>query len=155
MILDTLSQSASYAHLGDPALDARVRLAFAYLRAFSPDVADGRYDLDGDAVFALVQSYSTVEAAQKQFESHSQYLDIQYVAEGIERIQYAPVDSLVVVTPYVREKDCLHYRDSDQATDLIMSPGSFAIFFPNDGHKPGCSVEAPVRIKKVVIKVLA
>lgn len=155
MILDTLSQSALYTHFGDTALGARIRLAFDYLRAFSPDVADGRYDLDGDAVFALVQSYSTVEAPQKKFESHRQYLDIQYVADGIERVQYNPVDSLVAVTPYMPEKDCTHYQDSDEATDLIMRHGSFAIFFPNDGHKPGCSVEAPVLIKKVVIKVVA
>ena len=155
MILDTLAQSALYTHLGDIALTARMRLAFDYLKAFSPDVADGRYDVNGDAVFALVQSYATVDATQKKLESHRQYLDIQYVAEGLERIQHVPVDALVAATSYVPEKDCTHYRDSNRTTDLILGAGSFAIFFPNDGHKPGCSVDGPVRVKKVVMKVRA
>lgn len=148
MILDTLPQCHLYADLG-----ARIRRGFEYLQSFSPGVADGRYELDGDAVFALVQSHPTAPAKGKKFESHQQYLDIQYVAEGIERIQYAPVASLVVDLPYVAEKDCALYRDPDHVTDLILQPGLFAIFYPADGHKPGCCVEAPMRVKKVVVKV--
>lgn len=148
MILDTVAQSRLYAPLG-----AQISRALEYLETFSPAVADGRYDLDGDAVFALVQSYSTAPATEEMFESHQRHLDIHYIAEGIEKIQYAPVDSLVIEKPYVAEKDCAKYRDPVYSSDLILKAGSFAIFYPNDGHKPRCSVVAPIWVKKVVIKV--
>ena len=40
------------------ALDSRFGHGFLlWLEAFTPDRADGRYEIEGDAVFALVQSY--------------------------------------------------------------------------------------------------
>jgi YhcH/YjgK/YiaL family protein len=34
-----------------------------------------------------------------------------------------------------------------------MRPGSFAILYPHDGHKPCCSWHAPASVKKVVVKI--
>src|SRR5688572_29530345 len=65
MILDTLSQSASYQQLGP-----RFAAGLKWLGEFSPATADGRYDIDGDDVFALVQSYDTVPSTEKKYESH-------------------------------------------------------------------------------------
>ena len=44
---------------------------------------DGRYDIC-DGVFAMVQRYETVDFNEARFESHKDYFDIQYVAEGFE-----------------------------------------------------------------------
>ncbi|MCX0221867.1 YhcH/YjgK/YiaL family protein, partial [Escherichia coli] len=38
---------------------------------------------------------------------------------------------------------------------ITLKPGMFAIFMPGEPHKPGCAVETPAEIKKVVIKVRA
>ncbi len=148
MILDTLSHSASYQQLG-----SRFAAGLKWLGAFSPATADGRYDIDGDDVFALVQSYDTVPATEKQYESHRVYADIQYVAEGSELIYYAPTVGLRPTMAYNEVKDYLLYSDPVAATPLLLEPGSFAIFYAQDGHKPGCSHKAANRIKKVVIKV--
>ena len=148
MILDTLSQSAPYQLLGP-----RFAAGLNWLAEFSPATDAGRYDIDGADVFALVQSYDTVAATEKQYESHRVYADIQYVAEGLELIYYAPVAGLRPTMAYDEVKDCILYSDSAIATPLVLSPGSFAIFYAQDGHKPGCFHEASDRIKKVVIKV--
>jgi YhcH/YjgK/YiaL family protein len=148
MILDTLSQAAPYQLLGP-----RFSAGFKWLAEFSPATADGRYDIDGDDVFALVQSYDTVPATEKKYESHRIYADIQYVAEGLELIYYAPTASLRPTMAYDEVKDCLLYSDPAVATPLVLEPGTFAIFFAQDGHKPGCLHKAADRIRKVVIKV--
>lgn len=148
MILDTLCQSASCLRLGP-----RFVAGFEWLAGFSPTTPDGRYDIAGDDTFALVQSYYTVEPAQKKYESHRIYADIQYVAEGAELIYYAPTAGLTPAIPYDETKDCLFYVDSTSASPLLLEPGSFAIFFPQDAHKPGCVHQDASRIKKVVIKV--
>ena len=51
MIMDTLSNR----HLYEP-LQRGLRLGFEYLAAFDPATPDGRYPIDGEQVFALVQS---------------------------------------------------------------------------------------------------
>jgi YhcH/YjgK/YiaL family protein len=116
-------------------------------------MADGRYDIDGDDVFALVQSYDTVPLSEKKYESHRVYADIQYIAEGSEIIYYAPTDELVPTMAYDAAWDCILYTDPAAATPLLMEPGRFAIFYARDGHKPGCVHNTASRMKKVVIKV--
>ncbi len=147
MILDLLPQASRYTGLGP-----RIALGLDWLARFDPSTADGRYDLAGDDVFALVQSYATVPATEKKFESHRMYLDIQYIAAGTETIFYAPTSTLVPATEYDATKDFLLYAEPSAATPLRLSPGSFALFYPADGHKPGCLSGAPGPIKKVVIK---
>jgi len=148
MILDTLTSAPIHRHLG-----AGFTAAFDWLAAFVPETPDGRYDIEGDDVYALVQSYDTVPATEKKYESHRAYADIQYVAAGTELIHYAPVGGLRPVTDYDAQKDYLLYADPAAATPLHMAPGTFAVFLPHDGHKPGCTNGTPSRIKKVVVKV--
>lgn len=148
MILDTLDHHDAYQSLGP-----RFGAGLAWLAKFSPDTADGRYEIDGDHVFALVQSYNTAPAAEKKFEAHRIYADIQYIVAGTEIIQYAPVSVLQPSMEYDGKKDYLLFHDLPVTTSLRLSPGSFAIFYPRDGHKPCCSAESSSAIKKVVIKV--
>lgn len=148
MIIDVLSHSASYRALGP-----RLSAGLDWLARFDPATPDGHYEIQGDDVFALVQSYDTAPATEKKYESHRVYADIQYVANGTEVIHYAPTDRLQSVTAYDAQKDYLLYADPIAATPLHLNPGSFAIFYPHDGHKPGCIDGAPSRMKKVVIKV--
>jgi biofilm protein TabA len=148
MILDTLSHSASYQQLGP-----RFAAGLKWLEEFLPATVDGRYDIDGDDVFALVQSYDTVPPVEKKYESHRVYADIQYIAEGAEVIYYAPTAGLVPTIAYDETKDCLLYSDPAAATPLFMAPGRFAIFYAQDGHKPGCVHDRASSIKKVVVKV--
>jgi YhcH/YjgK/YiaL family protein len=148
MILDTLNNHAAY-----QAMAPGLARGFAWFTGFSTEMPDGRYDIAGEDVFALVQSYHTVPAAEKQYESHRDYLDIQYLAAGYEVIYYAPVDLLRTATDYHAEKDYQLYHDPVVATGLQLTAGSFAVFYPQDGHKPGCVNGSPSPVKKVVIKV--
>jgi uncharacterized protein, YhcH/YjgK/YiaL family len=150
VILDQLSHASRYHTLG-PRFAAGLR----WLATFDPATADGRYDIDADDVYALVQSYSTVASAEKKYESHRAYADIQFIVSGEESIHYAPTETLTAVTDYDATKDFTLYRDPapTNATPLALNPNSFAIFLPHDGHKPGCIASAPSPIKKVVIKV--
>jgi YhcH/YjgK/YiaL family protein len=149
VIIDLLPHASRYHAIGP-----RFAAGLKWLERFSPDMADGRYDLDGDRVFALVQSYETEVAAAKKYESHRLHADIQFVASGNEVIYYAPVAALRSLTNYNENGDYLLYRDpSSAATPLALTPGSFAIFFPQDGHKPGCIAGARGHVKKAVIKI--
>ena len=149
MISDLISHASHYSTLGP-----RFAAGLKWLSAFSRETADGRYDIDGDHVYALVQSYTTVPASEKKYESHRLHADIQFIAAGAESILYVPTDALTAETAYDSQKDYLLYADPEvAATPLAMEPGRFAIFLAHDGHKPGCVAGSPSSIKKVVIKV--
>jgi len=149
VIFDLLANQALYR-----SLHPGFAVSFDWLARFDPSLAVGKYPIDGDKVFALVQSYSTAPAAEKKLETHVAHIDIQCVVSGVETMLVAPRSSLVVTEPYDPTRDIAFYADPAQATPLFCTPGSFAIYFPTDAHKPCCmSGFSPVAVKKVVIKI--
>jgi YhcH/YjgK/YiaL family protein len=150
MILDTLSNASSYEGL-HPSLGR----AFAWLSTYDSETPDGRYEITGPSLVAIVQRYITAPAESKKWETHRLHGDVQYLAEGVEGIGYAARSTLAVKTPYNPQKDAeLYEPPAVFSTRLELNAGSFAIFFPHDGHQPGVMVDAASPVHKVVIKFL-
>ena len=110
----------------------------------------GRVDIDGDRLYALVQEYQTRPAEQGLWEAHRRYIDVQYIVSGRERMGVANIHTMQL-GEYVMEKDFQPMTGT--GNDIEVFPGSFIIFFPEDGHMPGLKVNEPERVKKVVLKV--
>ena len=148
MILDQLSASAAY-----EGLHPLFPKAFAYLRAFDVATPDGKYELQGQDLVAIVQRYQTAPSADKLWEAHQVYGDIQVVYQGVESCGHADQRSLTVTKPYIAEKDVEKYAAPTAPSALLtLGRGNFAIFHPQDGHQPGVQLGAPADILKVVIK---
>ncbi|HEX6927188.1 MAG TPA: YhcH/YjgK/YiaL family protein [Longimicrobiaceae bacterium] len=150
MIFDTLANRAHYDHL-----HPRLRLGFDFLEAFDPNSPDGRFPIEGERVFALVQSYETGPSADRRFEIHRRYIDLQYVVAGRERILRAPGEGLEVEVPYDEERDAEFYHDPPASSSVLLIPGDFAILFPGEAHKNGCMAGARDPVRKIVIKIEA
>ena len=110
-----------------------------------------RVDLDGDKLFGIVQKYVTKPACEKKYEGHRKYIDIQFVFSGHEIMGWEHVSKTPEGTEYSDEKDCV--LCDIQGTDLKMGPGYFAVFYPNDLHKPGVSDGEDVDVVKFLFKV--
>jgi len=148
MILTTLAEADALS-----ALEPGIGTGLRWLRAFDPAVPDGRHEIDGDDVFALVSTYDTGPATEKRFETHRLYLDLQYVAAGTERILHAPAHGLTVEVPYDEAKDIAFYADPKASSSLLLRAGDLAVFHPADAHKPGCMAGGRDEVRKVVVKV--
>jgi len=125
MISDSLAHSDRYARL-HPCFAA----AFEFLRTLSANPADGRHEIDGDSLFALVQSYSTTPATERKLEHHRKYADIQFLFAGEEMIEHAALEGLKVDTPYNAEKDYGLVQDSTFRSAVLLHPGRFGFFSP-------------------------
>jgi len=148
MVLDTLSNSPSY-----EGLHPSFQRAFAWLSTFDPSTPDGRYEIGGPSLVAIVQRYATAPTHEKKWETHRLHGDIQYVVTGREQIGYAARESLAVKTLYNPEKDAEFYEaPSGPHAHLLLEAGFFAIFLPQDGHQPGVMIERADTVHKVVIK---
>ena len=109
MILDRLENSFVYAQL-----DRRFAAGFAYLRETDlTNVPDGRYEIDGSNVVAIVQAYATKPRSAGRWEAHRDHADIQYVVTGAERMGVVPMDGMQLQPPYDPEKDVEFYTGDD------------------------------------------
>ena len=154
MIYDTLGRLDLYRPLSP-------RLAAAIDWIGTTDVAslavDGqRRSVVGDDVAIIVSRYTTWPAERYIWESHRKFIDIQIVLTGQEQISVTPVsDALHIATPYDDAKDVVFYaRDTAAAATLHMTPGRFAVFFPEDAHGPNQAWGGtPAEASKLVVKV--
>lgn len=148
MILDALPQWRRYA-----ALNPRFAKAFAFLEQATPDVADGRHEIDGDAVFALVQRYETRTVAGP-LEAHRRYVDVQFMLRGREVIQWAPLALLAEASrPFDEVTDAALFAAGGDLVPVRLAAGQFAILFPDDAHAPCCAWAGPEAVVKIVVKV--
>jgi YhcH/YjgK/YiaL family protein len=114
----------------------------------------GKYPVDGDNVFAIVNEYMTKPLAECDPESHRDYADIQIMVAGVERLGYAPLNGQPETTPYDEERDVAFYSLApEDLSYLTLYPGEFIIFFPSDIHQPEVYTHQPELVRKVVIKV--
>lgn len=115
---------------------------------------DGKYEIQGEDIFIVISSYDTMPEIEKKGEVHRKYVDIQYIFQGRELIKVANDDgNNEIHLAYKDEDDIMFYSQIKEESSLIMDIGDFAIFYPQDIHKPGCDYITKSRIRKGVIKI--
>jgi len=147
MIIDKIENADLYKNLGE-----RIKKSFDYIKKTDlKNLRPGRYDIDGDNIFALISDYQTKAESDGKLEAHKKYIDVQYVIEGEELMGYAPLGNQQILEAYKEENDIIFYKG--EKVFIKVSKGMFAIFFPEDVHMPGISVDKKSSVKKLVIKV--
>lgn len=146
MVVDRLSNWSFYRGLPERLLRALEFLS----REDLAQLPLGRIDLEGDHLFALVQEYTTRPENECRWEAHRKYCDVQYVVSGCERIGVAPLDNMTVDMPYDVERDVGFFHG--EGDWLTLRAGTFAIFAPQDVHRPCAQVGAGERVRKIVFK---
>ncbi len=128
---------------------------FAFIQKCSVATAPGRYEIDGEDACASVFSYDTKPQTSAVYEAHRRKIDIQLLLAGRELIHVADIGGLAIKTAYEAEKDCAFYDDPPWLPGVVpLTVGCFAVFFPNDAHKPGINYAAvPENVKKIVVKL--
>lgn len=145
MIFDKLENLHKYIDL-----HPRFEKAFDFL--ISTDLESlpiGRHLIDGEDIYVSAAEYFTKDKGY--LESHRDYIDIQLITRGSEKIGFALHTDQAEKEPYSEEKDIsFYYGDCDH---VRLVPGTFAIFFPEDLHKPGIMGRKLAEIKKIVVKI--
>jgi biofilm protein TabA len=119
-----------------------------------PSLAPGKYEIEGNTLFALIQDNQTAPRSDRRAEIHRNYVDIQYVHSGSEIIGYGMVNPANdVLENLLNVKDALFFKNVKDEIELIMTPGTYAVFFPADVHRPGCIHGTAAWVRKVVVKV--
>jgi biofilm protein TabA len=147
MIFDILANADRY----DP-VHPLFAECFTFLKSTDLAVLPvGRQPLGSSGCTVIVSEAAPKTKENSRLEGHRAFIDIQYMVAGEEIIGYVP------------RSDCTE-KSNDVANDfqelqgnaeyLTLRPGCFAIYFPDDGHRPGIGTGAHTGlIRKIVIKV--
>ena len=138
-----------------PVLPPALHRALNYLKStdFSK-VQPGKFAIDGDKLHGMLNEYQSEPKEKRRLEAHRKYIDVQYMVSGEETIGYGRLtDDLIVLEDKLAEKDAIFFQEVSNETDIVMTPGMYAIFFPWDVHRPNCAAGSPGAVRKVVLKV--
>jgi biofilm protein TabA len=146
MILDVLENAHRYLALHEEftkALDFLLR----------PDLKElpvGKYEIDGDRVYAMVSKDTGRRKEDALLETHKKYIDIQLVLAGTDDMGWKPKSLCKKPAgKYDQKTDEQLFADKPDAWISTVS-GAFVIFFPEDAHMPLISSG---QLHKVVVKV--
>ncbi len=129
MVIDTLQHLELY-----QGLHSRIGLVIDFIEK-AAELTTGRYDL-GDGNYVLIHEGETRDGTNALFEVHDRYLDLQVVAKGAERVEWAERSMLTPNDPVDPVKDIGFYRGAGDGFDVMA--GMFYLVFPQDAHKPNC-----------------
>ena len=144
MIVEPLDQVARYS-----TVHPLFQKACDFLRLVERQgMPEGRFPIEEDRLIAIVTTGDREIGAQ--LEAHRQYIDIQYIMSGIDRIGWKSVAACQdVASGYSAEQDKIFFADAP-VTWIDVQPGCCAIFFPNDAHVP---LSGEGMVKKVIVKL--
>ena len=146
MILDTLQAAMRYNSV-HPAFQA----AFAFLqRQDLAQLADGRIEIDGSRLYAIVFRKKGQGKRAARLETHDKYIDVQFTVAGADQIGWASRAACAGTSEgYDAAKDVEFYKAKPESWATV-SAGTFAVFFPEDAHAP---LGTRKQVHKVVVKI--
>lgn len=132
-----------------------IRQCLSAIRDFDfNSVLDGKYELCGCTM--SVESPATEPEEERKLEGHKKFIDIQFEIKGSE--EWIGVES-IFDSPRALES----YEDRDlyffeshreKESKVYFTEGRFAVFFPEDLHRPLCQGRRGKEIlRKAVMKV--
>ena len=149
MIVDRIENAHLYT-----SLDGGIAKALDLLKAPGlVEKADGKYDVEDEKLFYVVDRYQTQPVEQGRFEAHRKYIDVQFIAAGQEMIGYCHLENLQIDEPYDAGNDIAFYKQPAEITAVNLTAGMFCILFPEDAHMPCRQTKGPENVTKIVVKV--
>lgn len=147
--------------LGDPdgsfaASPKAILRAIDYIRARDfTKIDDGRYQIEGDDMYATVTRYMSRPASECRPETHRKYVDLLYLVSGEEYLGWCPMNpDLKVTSPYDEAADVEFYEKLVPESSFVLSEGSVVVLFPKDVHQPYIMIgDTPSPITKVIVKI--
>ncbi len=130
------------------------RVVGDFLRAAAAPLADGVYPLQGDAIVARVMTYATRPRAAAVLEVHREFIDVQMMLDGVERLQWYPAATLTATAAYDAIRDVEFFAKPVRAPlQATLARPLVAVFFPGDAHCTQLQLRAPRTVRKIVVKI--
>lgn len=143
MIIDKIENISLYEQIPDYAVE--------FIKNLTSDTLCSKYKLNEND-YVNIETYNTKPVTQGKFETHNDYIDIQLLLDGTEKIYLNNRQTLKILTPYNSEKDITFYSDDISTSDYVTLNGkNFIMLYPHEAHAP--QIGDGKNVKKVVVKL--
>ena len=151
MIVGLLSDVGRFKNVLPPAVIRAIRaLQEVDLTRLEP----GRYDLEGDDLFYVVQDATPLTEEEIRPEAHFVYTDVHITISASERYSFSlPEAGLATTEKPVEGSDVAYYPTPTNESFFKLNPGAFVVFWPGELHRTCLAVTDKATFRKVVIKV--
>ena len=150
MIYDRIENAIKYF-----AKESLLLRAIQFAEQQAAALENGDHWLEEGVVKALLQAYETSPAEERFFERHRKFIDVQVMIKGMERHDVTQAPDLVPNMEYDEKMDLIKFENPERFSTVILEPGYFVVYFPQDAHRPGCTVGSRESVRKVCMKVKA
>jgi YhcH/YjgK/YiaL family protein len=106
--------------------------------------------MDSENMYSLIEEYNTKLKEQGHWEAHRRYIDLQYIAQGVESFGYANINHLKQ-GEYDAGKD--FWSLEGDGDFLTLRSGTFILLMPEDAHMSGMALGSPAPVRKIVVKI--
>jgi len=127
--------------------------AICFARDFNTAQGNTKFEISGKDIYATSASYTTKSVDESCFENHRKYIDVHVILEGEELHGHTVDDSIDVLSEYDEETDLKTYKRPTTYNSVVLKPGKFVVFYPQDLHMPNCCVNEQTPVKKLVVKI--
>ncbi len=148
MIVTTIDKLTQYSEI--PYAEDIVNFLNDYMKT---DMAEGRFDIRGDELFATASRYFTQPNIERQFENHRKYIDLQIVFEGKEEIHWADTATLNMVSEEYSKGGDIAFYTGESMGFVLLGGNQCAVLFEEDAHMPNVLHEKSEKVLKIVFKI--
>ena len=151
MIVGLLSEVSAEKNV----LPAALARGIEALMKLDPSRIDaGRYEVEGDKLFVLIQDVDSRTFEESRSEAHSKFADVQIPLSASERYGFSlPQAGLAQVEDRLEANDVAFYENPSREFFMDIDPGTYVVFLPNELHRPCLTITEKTRIRKAVIKI--
>jgi len=116
---------------------------------------DGTIKIDNEDLYYILTTYNTSNnIEEKPAEAHRKFIDLQYILYGEEKIGYADYRSpKMLFKEYDGGNDVELFSRIEDESFFVLKKGMYAVFFPEDVHRPGLSNKEVRGVRKVIFKI--
>ena len=125
---------------------------FEFLKTLNPN-SEGKFEFDGFRGFITQLNTSDFDSngnKKRLLEAHKKYIDIHYVIEGSDGLDYANINTLAPETVYDEKDDYIML--SGKSDRIILNKEDFCVVFPEDAHMFGMKGNDD-SVKKAIVKI--
>lgn len=114
----------------------------------------GRYDLEGDDLFYVVQDAVPRPQEEVRPEAHFVYTDVHITISASEHYSFSlPEAGLATTEKPVDGSDVAYYPAPTNECFFKLDPGALVVFWPGELHRTCLATTDKATFRKVVIKV--
>ncbi|WP_413113621.1 YhcH/YjgK/YiaL family protein [Thaumasiovibrio sp. DFM-14] len=114
---------------------------------------NGKFPIGNKGVFVVLAEGKTELLENRQAEIHKKYVDIQILLNGNETIGYSNHLDAKLKSLNDIDNDVMFFSTVENEQYVNLSKGDFALFYPDQLHRPLCATCESMLVRKAIVKV--